>query len=96
MLFAGDTEKDADWPQPHEGDHARVARRARRRDRRKEEFRARLGVENERRAHALDDIVPGRAAVSLGVPPHRRRQHRTRGKQYLFNLNLDNVETGKV
>ncbi|HET6149015.1 MAG TPA: PEGA domain-containing protein [Polyangia bacterium] len=64
----------------------------------KEEFRARLGVENERRAQAcLDDIAClGRAAVSLGVRRIVAGSIGTRGKQYLFNLNLDNVETGKV
>src|SRR3954469_3980087 len=64
----------------------------------KEEFRARLGVENERRAQAcLDDIAClGRAAVSLGVRRIVAGSVGARGKQFLFNLNLDNVETGKV
>jgi hypothetical protein len=64
----------------------------------KEEFRARLGVENERRAQAcLDDIAClGRAAVSMGVRRIVAGSVGTRGKQYLFNLNLDNVESGKV
>ncbi|HEX3696842.1 MAG TPA: PEGA domain-containing protein [Polyangia bacterium] len=64
----------------------------------KEEFRARLGVENERKAQAcLDDIsCLGRAAVSLGVRRIVAGSVGTRGKQYLFNLNLDNVETGRV
>ena len=64
----------------------------------KEEFRARLGVENERRAQAcLDDIAClGRAAVSLGVRRIVAGTVGTRGKQFLFNLNLNNVEQGKV
>src|SRR5262249_45942071 len=64
----------------------------------KEEFRARLGVESERRTQAcLDDIAClGRAAVSLGVRRIVAGSLGTRGKQYLFSLNLDNVETGKV
>jgi PEGA domain len=64
----------------------------------KEEFRARLGVENEQRTQAcLDDIgCIGRAAVSLGVRHIVAGNVGTRGKQFLFNLNLDNVETGRV
>ena len=64
----------------------------------KEEFRARLGVENEKRAQScLDDIsCLGRAGVSLGVRRIVAGSVGTRGKQFLFNLNLDNVEDGKV
>ncbi|HEY4392578.1 MAG TPA: PEGA domain-containing protein [Polyangia bacterium] len=64
----------------------------------KEEFRARLGVENERRAQdCLDDIsCLGRAGVSLGVRRIVAGSVGTRGKQFLFNLNLDDVEQGKV
>jgi hypothetical protein len=64
----------------------------------KEEFRARLGVEGERRTQAcLDDIAClGRAAVSLGVRRIVAGSVGTRGKQFLFNLNLDNVESGRV
>jgi PEGA domain-containing protein len=64
----------------------------------KEEFRARLGVESERRAQAcLDDIsCLGRAGVSLGVRRIVAGSVGTRGKQVLFNLNLDNVQDGKV
>jgi hypothetical protein len=64
----------------------------------KEEFRARLGVENEKRAQScLDDIsCLGRAGVSLGVRRIVVGSVGTRGKQFLFNLNLDNVEDGKV
>ena len=77
---------------------ARVAQRGGTEIAGKEEFRARLGVENERRAQAcLDDIAClGRAAVSLGVRRIVAGSVGTRGKQFLFNLNLDNVETGKV
>ena len=64
----------------------------------KEEFRARLGVESERRTQAcLDDIAClGRAGVSLGVRRIVAGSVGTRGKQVLFNLNLDNVQDGKV
>lgn len=64
----------------------------------KEEFRARLGVESERRAQAcLDDIsCLGRAGVSLGVRRIVAGNVGTRGKQVLFSLNLDNVQDGKV
>jgi hypothetical protein len=64
----------------------------------KEEFRARLGVENERRAQAcLDDIsCLGRAGVSLGVRRIVAGSVGTRGKRFLFNLNLDNVQDGRV
>jgi hypothetical protein len=64
----------------------------------KEEFRARLGVENEKRSQAcLDDIAClGRAGVSLGVRRIVAGSVGTRGKQYLFNLNLNNVEEGRI
>jgi hypothetical protein len=64
----------------------------------KEEFRARLGVESERRAQAcLDDIsCLGRAGVALGVRRIVAGSVGTRGKQVLFNLNLDNVQDGRV
>jgi len=64
----------------------------------KEEFRARLGVDNDRRAQAcLDDIsCLGRAGVSLGVRRIVAGSVGTRGKRYLFNLNLDNVQDGRV
>jgi hypothetical protein len=64
----------------------------------KEEFRARLGVESERRTQAcLDDTsCLGRAGVSLGVRRIVAGSVGTRGKQVLFNLNLDNVQDGKV
>jgi len=64
----------------------------------KEEFRARLGVESERRTQAcLDDIAClGRAGVSLGVRRIVAGSVGTRGKQVLFNLNLDNVQEGRV
>jgi hypothetical protein len=77
---------------------ARVAQRGATEIAGKEEFRARLGVENERKAQAcLDDIsCLGRAAVSLGVRRIVAGSVGTRGKQFLFNLNLDNVEVGRV
>ena len=64
----------------------------------KEEFRARLGVESERRAQAcLDDTAClGRAGVSLGVRRIVAGSVGTRGKQVLFNLNLNNVQEGRV
>jgi hypothetical protein len=64
----------------------------------KEEFRARLGVESESRTQAcLDDpACLGRAGVSLGVRRIVVGSVGTRGKQYLFNLNLDNVQEGRV
>jgi len=64
----------------------------------KEEFRGRLGVENEQRAQqCLDDLsCLGRAGVSLGVRRIVAGTVGTRGKQFLFNLNLNNVEQGRV
>ena len=64
----------------------------------REEFRARLGVESEQRAQAcIDDLAClGRAAVSLGVRRIVAGTVGTRGKQYLFNLNLNNIETSRV
>jgi hypothetical protein len=64
----------------------------------REEFRARLGVENEQRAQAcIDDLAClGRAAVSLGVRRIVAGTVGTRGRQYLFNLNLNNVEANRV
>jgi hypothetical protein len=64
----------------------------------KEEFRARLGVANEQRAQAcLDEIgCVGRTAVSLGVRRIVTGTVGTRGRQFLFSLNLNDVEAGKV
>src|SRR5207247_5238503 len=64
----------------------------------REEFRARLGVESEQRAQAcIDDLsCLGRAAVSLGVRRIVVGTVGTRGKQHLFNLNLNNVESRQV
>lgn len=64
----------------------------------REEFRARLGLESEQRAQAcIDDLgCLGRAAVSLGVRRIVAGTVGTRGKQYLFNLNLNNVESNQV
>jgi hypothetical protein len=64
----------------------------------KEEFRGRLGVTGDRQAQAcIDDLsCLSRAAVSLGVRRIVAGHVGARGKQYLFNLALNNVETGKV
>jgi len=64
----------------------------------REEFRARLGVESEQRAQACTDDLAclGRAAVSLGVRRIVTGSVGIRGRQYLFNLNLNNVETSRV
>ena len=64
----------------------------------REEFRARLGVQSEQRAQeCIDDLAClGRAAVSLGVRRIVAGTVGIRGKQYLFNLNLNNVETNRV
>jgi hypothetical protein len=77
---------------------ANVARRGGTEIAGKEELRARLGVESDQRAQAcLDDIgCLGRAAVSLGVRRIVAGSIGTRGKQYLFSLNLNNVETGRI
>jgi hypothetical protein len=99
VLVLGTVEKDAELADNlTELIIARIAQRGGAEIAGKEEFRARLGVENERRAQAcLDDIAClGRAAVSLGVRRIVAGSIGTRGKQFLFNLNLDNVETGKV
>jgi PEGA domain len=64
----------------------------------REEFRTRLGVESEQRAQAcIDDLgCLGRAGVSLGVRRIVAGTVGIRGKQFLFNLNLNNIETSKV
>jgi hypothetical protein len=64
----------------------------------KEEFRGRLGVTGDRQAQAcIDDLsCLSRAAVSLGVRRIVAGHVGARGKQYLFNLTLNNVESGKV
>jgi hypothetical protein len=99
VLVLGTVEKDAELADNlTEVIIAGIARRGGAEIAGKEEFRARLGVENERRAQAcLDDIAClGRAAVSLGVRRIVAGSVGTRGKQFLFNLNLDNVESGKI
>jgi len=64
----------------------------------REEFRARLGVENEQRAQAcVDDLAClGRAAVSLGVRRIVVGTVGVHGNQFLFTLNLNDVETSTV
>jgi hypothetical protein len=64
----------------------------------KEEFRARLGVTSEQRAQAcLEEIAcVGRTAVSLGVRRIVTGTVGQRGPQFLFSLNLHDVEAGKV
>lgn len=64
----------------------------------KEEFRGRLGVTDDRQAQACIDELSclTRAAVSMGVRRIVAGHVGVRGKQYLFNLALNNVESGKV
>src|SRR5882724_397529 len=99
VMVLGTAERDAEL-----GDNiteviiSRIARRGGPEIAGKEEFRARLGVESDQRAQVcLDDLgCLGRAAVSLGVRRIVAGNIGTRGKQFLFSLNLNNVETGKV
>ena len=99
VMVLGTAERDAEL-----GDNiteviiARIAQRGGAEIAGKEEFRARLGVESDQRAQVcLDDLgCLGRAAVSLGVRRIVAGNIGTRGKQFLFSLNLNNVETGKV
>jgi hypothetical protein len=64
----------------------------------KEEFRARLGDMSEVRAQlCLEEIAcVGRTAVSLGVRRIVTGTVGTRGPQFLFSLNLHDVEAGRV
>ncbi len=64
----------------------------------KEEFRARLGEMTDQRAQAcLEEIAcVGRTAVSLGVRRIVTGSVGTRGRQFLFSLNLHDVEAGRV
>ncbi|HEY0707052.1 MAG TPA: PEGA domain-containing protein, partial [Polyangia bacterium] len=64
----------------------------------REEFRARLGDMSEARAQlCLEEIAcVGRTAVSLGVRRIVTGTVGTRGPQFLFSLNLHDVEAGKV
>jgi len=64
----------------------------------KEEFRARLGQMTDQRAQAcLEEIAcVGRTAVSLGVRRIVTGSVGTRGRQFLFSLNLHDVEAGRV
>ncbi|HEX4406023.1 MAG TPA: PEGA domain-containing protein [Polyangia bacterium] len=99
VLVLGASDKDAEL-----GDNiteviiARIAQRGGVEIAGKEEFRARIGAESDQRAQVcLDDSAClSRAAVSLGVRRIVAGNIGTRGKQYLFNLNLNNVETGKI
>lgn len=63
-----------------------------------EELRARLGVETNRRVQAcLDDVgCLGRAGVSLGVRRIVAGSVGTRGNKHLFNLNLNNIQDGRI
>lgn len=99
VLVLGTGERDADLADNvTEMLIATVARRGGVEVTGKEEFRARLGVNSEVRAQQCLDDIPclGRAAVSLGVRRIVTGNVGTRGKQYLFSLNLNNVESGKV
>jgi PEGA domain len=64
----------------------------------KEEFRARLGGMSDQRAQGcLEEIAcVGRTAVSLGVRRIVTGSVGTRGRQFLFSLNLHDVEAGRV
>jgi hypothetical protein len=99
VLVLGASDKDAELADNvTEVAISRVAQRGGTEIAGKEELRARLGVENDQRAQVcLDDIAClGRAAVSLGVRRIVAGSVGMRGKQYLFSLTLDDVETGKV
>ncbi|MDX2022974.1 MAG: PEGA domain-containing protein [Deltaproteobacteria bacterium] len=64
----------------------------------KEEFQSRLGVDSELRGQACLESLSclSRAAVSLGVRRIVSGSVGTRGKQFLFSLALNNVESGQV
>src|SRR5207237_189564 len=64
----------------------------------KEEFRGRLGVTGERQSQTcIDDVAClSRAAVSLGVRRIVTGHVSARGKQWVFSLALNNVESGQV
>jgi hypothetical protein len=64
----------------------------------KEELRGRLGVTGDRQAAAcLDDMsCLARAGVSLGVRRIVAGHVGTRGRQYLFNLTLNDLQSGQV
>jgi hypothetical protein len=101
VLVIGTSEKDAELADNvTEVIIARVAQAQKIEVAGKEEFRARLGVENEKRAQdcLADSSCLGRAAVSLGVRRIVTGNVGTgaRGKQFLFNLNLNDVQTGRV
>jgi hypothetical protein len=64
----------------------------------KEELRGRLGVTGDRQAAAcLDDLsCLARAGVSLGVRRIVAGHVGTRGRQYLFNLTLNDLQSSQV
>ena len=63
----------------------------------KEELRARLGVESERRVQSCveDTACLARAAVSLGVRRMLTGNVGARGRQFLFSLSLTDLESGR-
>ena len=97
-LVLGTTDKDAELADNiTEVIIARVAQRGGFEIAGKEEFRARVGVESDQRAQVcLDDLgCLGRAAVSLGVRRIVAGSIGTRGKQFLFSLNLEQRRDGQ-
>ncbi len=99
VLVIGTSEKDAELADNvTEMVVAAVAKRGGYEIAGKEEFRARLGLESERKGQAcLDDTAcVGRTAVSLGVRRIVTGSVGMRGRQFLFSLNLQDVENGRV
>ena len=64
----------------------------------KEEFQSSLGMDSEGRGQACLESMScmSRAAVSLGVRRIVSGSVGTRGKQFLFSLALNNIESGQV
>jgi hypothetical protein len=99
VLVLGTSEKDAELADNvTEVVIAAIARRGGYEITGKEELRTRLGLASEQRSQAcLDDVAClARAAVSLGVRRIVAGNVGARGRQYLFNLHLNDLETGKV
>jgi hypothetical protein len=99
VLILGTSEKDQDLADNvTEMVIAAVAKRGGIEIAGKEEFRARLGLDTERRGQScLDDTVcVAKTAVSLGVRRLVTGSVGSRGKQFLFSLNLHDVEAGRV